>query len=154
MTAGEGKNFSEKFKTDFKESDGLDFLKKNRVHGVGLWSLLVKVDADHCWRTTGGLRFCFGFGKLYKDIFQGHKHVDNMTIAQNIEVKNIWLQVHICVNWTQTLWRVEWGSYRWFYTEKKCFNKKKVLLPVPWTFGQSVSIVIATDLRFSDLDHG
>ena len=42
-----------------------------------------------------------------------------------------------------------------FNTEKTCFHKKKkVWLPVQWTFGQNVRVVIATDLRFSDLGHG
>ena len=41
-----------------------------------------------------------------------------------------------------------------FIQKRHVFIKKKVWLSVQWTFGQNVSIVIATDLRFSDLDHG
>ena len=49
MTAGEGKNFSEKIKEDFKESDGLEFFKKIEFMGLdfeAFWSRWMLTIAD------------------------------------------------------------------------------------------------------------
>ena len=63
---------------------GLDF--------EALWSRWMLTIADAQLEDSGSA----SASENYKKIF--FRDINMLTIAQNIEVKNIWLQVHICVN--------------------------------------------------------
>ena len=68
MTAGEGKNFSEKIKEDFKESDGLEFFKKIEFMGLdfeAFWSRWMLTIADAQLEDSGSASASENYIKIF-----------------------------------------------------------------------------------------
>ena len=68
MTAGEGKNFSEKIKEDFKESGGLDNVKKIESMGLdfeAFWSRWMLTIADAQLEDSGSASASENYIKIF-----------------------------------------------------------------------------------------
>ena len=68
MTAGEGKNFSEKIKEDFKESGGLDNVKKIEFMGLdfeAFWSRWMLTIADAQLEDSGSASASENYTKIF-----------------------------------------------------------------------------------------